>query len=185
LAAQNAVRLFANQEAVGLAHRGLALLATLSDSPERDRQELALQLTLGPPLIASKGNAAPEIETTYLRAHELCQKVGDASQHFSASWGLWFSSCQQGVQKSQNLAEQLLTLAGQARDPGLLLEAYHALGPSYLWGGDLATALAHLEQGIALYDPLQPPIPGSGTPSPRNRGRAILRVGGVCAEQPG
>ena len=27
---------------------------------------------------------------------------------------------------------------------------------------------------------LQPPIPGSGTPSPRNRRRAILRAGRVC-----
>jgi hypothetical protein len=27
---------------------------------------------------------------------------------------------------------------------------------------------------------LQPPTPGSGAPSPRNRGRAILRAGGVC-----
>jgi predicted ATPase len=155
LASQNAVRLFANREAVGLAHRGLALLATLPAGPERDRQEVALQLTLGPPLIATKGNAAPEIERTYLRAHELCQKVGDVAQLFSALWGLWFSSCQQGVGKSQELAEQLLTLAGRARDPGPLLEAYHALGPSYLWGGELATALAHLERGIALYDPLQ------------------------------
>jgi predicted ATPase len=155
LASQNAARLFANREAVGLARRGLALLATLPDSPERDRQELALQLTLGPPLIATKGNAAPEIERTYLRAHELCQKVGEVPQLFSALWGLWFSSCQQGVGKSQGLAEQLLTLAGRAQGPGPLLEAYHALGPSYLWGGELSTALAHLEQGIALYDPLQ------------------------------
>jgi tetratricopeptide (TPR) repeat protein len=153
LAAQHAVRLFANQEAVGLARRGLALLATLPDSPERDRQELALQLTLGPPLIVTKGTAAPEIERTYRRAHELCEKVGEASQLFSALWGLWYSELD--IRKTQDLAEQLLTLAGQAQDPGLLLEAYHALGPSYLWAGELATTLAHLEQGIARYDPRQ------------------------------
>src|SRR5262245_37085320 len=132
LAAQHAVRLFAYREAVGLARRGLALVATLPESPERDRQELALQLTVGPPLIVTKsgwGTAAPEIESTYLRAYELCRKVGEASQLFSALWGLWM--CQLDIPKAQNLAEQLLTLAGQARDPGLLLEAYHALGPSY------------------------------------------------------
>jgi predicted ATPase len=153
LAAQHAVRLFAHQEAVGLARRGLALLASLPESPERDRQELALQLTLGPPLIVIKGTAAPEIERTYQRAHELSQKVGDASQQFSALWGLWYS--QLDPRKEQERAEQLLTLAERAQDPGLLLEAYHALGPSYLWGGEYATALAHFEQGIARYDPRQ------------------------------
>src|SRR4051812_8787074 len=29
---------------------------------------------------------------------------------------------------------------------------------------------------------LQPPIPGSGTPSPRNRGRAMLGAGGACLD---
>jgi tetratricopeptide (TPR) repeat protein len=153
LAAQHAVSLFANREAVGLAQRGLALLATLPESPERDRQELALQLTLGPPLSVTKGRGAPEIERAYLRAHELCQNVGEASQLFSALWGLWY--CEHNPRPTQNLAERLLTLARRAQDPGLLLEAYHALGPSYILGGEWATALAHLEQGIALYDPRQ------------------------------
>ncbi|HZU35480.1 MAG TPA: protein kinase, partial [Gemmataceae bacterium] len=150
LAAQNAVRLFANQEAVALARRGLGLLATLPDGPERARQELALQITLGPPLIATKGWPGPEVERTYKRAHELCQQVGETAQLFSALWGLWY--CELDKRKAQDLAEQLLTLAERAQDPGLLLEARHALGPSYLWGGEWATALTHLDQGIALYD---------------------------------
>jgi predicted ATPase len=153
LAAKHAVSLFANREAVGLAQRGLVLLATLPEGPDRDRQELALQLTLGPPLIVIKGTAAPEIEQTYQRAYELCQKVGEASQRFSALWGLWYS--QLDIRKTQDLGEQLLTLAGRAQDQGLLLEAYHALGPSYLWAGELTTALAHFERGISLYDPRQ------------------------------
>jgi predicted ATPase len=153
LAAQNAVRLFANQEAVGLARRGLALLANLPDSPERARQELALQLALGPPLIATKGCSAPEIERTYARASELCGQVGETAPLYSALWGRWYSELDK--RKARDLAEQLLTLADRAQDRGLLLEARHALGPSYLWGGEWATALAHLEQGIALYDPQQ------------------------------
>jgi predicted ATPase len=152
LAAQNAGRLFAHHEAVGLARRGLALLPNLPASPERDRQELALELTLGPPLIIINDGEA-EIGRTYLRAHELCQKVGDASQLFSALWGLWF--CEQDPRKEQDLAEQLGTLAGRTQDPVLRLEAHHALGPSILRRGDLGTGLAHLEQGIALYDPRQ------------------------------
>src|SRR5205807_2309351 len=76
-AAQNAVRVCANREAVVLARRGLELLGTLPDTPERARKELALQITLGPPLMATKGWPAPEVERTYSRAHELCRQVGE------------------------------------------------------------------------------------------------------------
>ena len=76
LAAQNAARIFANQEAVVLARRGLELLETLPDTPERARKELALQITLGPALMATKGWTAPEVERTYTRAHELCRAGG-------------------------------------------------------------------------------------------------------------
>jgi serine/threonine protein kinase len=61
LAAQNAVRLFANHEAVVLARRGLQLLETLADTPERAQRELTLQITLGPALMATKGWGAAEV----------------------------------------------------------------------------------------------------------------------------
>src|SRR5206468_1314159 len=37
----------------------------------------------------------------------------------------------------------------------LLLQAHHALGPTYLMTGDPVSGQAHLEQGIALFDPQQ------------------------------
>jgi predicted ATPase len=155
LAAQNAVRLFANQEAVALARRGLGLLEALPDTPERARKELALQITLGSPLIATQGWAAPEVQNTYTRAHELCRQVGETPQLFPALWGLWFFHLRSEIQLARQLGEQLLSLAQRAQDPGLLLQAHHALGPTLEHIGDWASAQAHLEQGIALYDPQQ------------------------------
>ena len=58
LAAENAIRRFAYQEAVRLSRRGLELLERLPDTAERAEQELCLQLTLGMPLIATEGYAA-------------------------------------------------------------------------------------------------------------------------------
>src|SRR5262249_6819171 len=88
VAAQNAVRLFANQEAVASARRGLELLETFPETPKRARQELSLQIPLGPPLIATKGWTAPEVERTYARAQALCGQVGETRQLFLALWGL-------------------------------------------------------------------------------------------------
>ena len=73
VAARNAARVFANQEAVVLARRGIELLASLPDTPERARKELALQITLGPALFATKDWTAPDVETAYTRAHVLCR----------------------------------------------------------------------------------------------------------------
>ena len=52
----------AHQEAIGHLSRGLALLKTLPDTPGRIQQELLLQATLGPVLMAAKGYSAPETE---------------------------------------------------------------------------------------------------------------------------
>ena len=156
LAAQNAVRVFANQEAVVLARRGLELLGTLPDTPERARKELALQITLGPALMATKGWSAPEVERTYMRAHELCRQVGETPDLFPVLWGLWlFHNTRGEIPTARSLGEQLLSLAQRSQDPALLLQAHHALAPTYVSAGDWASARMHLEQSIALYDPQQ------------------------------
>ena len=59
------------------------------------------------------------------------------------------------LQTAQELGEQLLGLAQTPTDPALLLGAHPALGAPCLCVGDCAVARAHLEQGMALYDPQQ------------------------------
>jgi predicted ATPase len=58
-------------------------------------------------------------------------------------------------QTVRELGEQFLTLAQSVQDPVLLLEAHRALGNTAFWLGEVASAQAHLEQSIALYDPQQ------------------------------
>jgi hypothetical protein len=62
LAAQNAVHVFAYQEAAVLSSRGLDLLPSLPDELERNRLELNLQTTLSIALMVTKGSQAPEVE---------------------------------------------------------------------------------------------------------------------------
>jgi len=155
-AAENALRRSAHREAINHLIKGLELLKALPDIPERIQQELTLQVTLGAALMATKGYAAPEVEEAYTRARELCQQVGETPQLFTALWGLWVFYCVRGeLQTARELGEQLLSLAQSAQDPALFLEAYVALGLTLFCLGELAPALAHLEQGIALYDPQQ------------------------------
>src|SRR4029434_4701379 len=69
-------------EAVAHLTRGLEVLKSLSDTPERTQQELLLQTTLAPGLMATKGYGAPEVEVVYNRALELCRQVGETPQLF-------------------------------------------------------------------------------------------------------
>src|SRR4029453_15363985 len=87
-AGKNAIRRSAHVEAISLLIKGLELLKTLSDTPERAQQELTLQNILGVPLRTIKGYADPEVERTYKRALELCQQVGETQQLFSVLLGL-------------------------------------------------------------------------------------------------
>ena len=87
-AGQRAGERSANQEAISQLTTALALLRTLPPTPARAQQELLVQTTLGPALMALKGQAAPEVEHAYARARELCQQLGEPPQLFPVLLGL-------------------------------------------------------------------------------------------------
>jgi predicted ATPase len=76
-AGRRAAERSANLEAIRHLTNALDLIARLPERRERDRQELALQIALGTPLIAVHGYAAPETGRAYDRARALCERLGD------------------------------------------------------------------------------------------------------------
>jgi len=132
----------------------LEVLKALAASPERAEQELRLLIALGASLAAAKGYSAPELQTAYTRARELCAELGETPWLFPVIWGLWvFSFVRGDFGTARQLSEQLLSLAQSTQDPDLLLEAYPTSGALLLRIGELTTARRHLEQGLALYNP--------------------------------
>jgi class 3 adenylate cyclase/DNA-binding winged helix-turn-helix (wHTH) protein/predicted ATPase len=155
-AGQRAIKRSAHVEAIGHVTKGLEVLKTLPDTPERTQQELLLHMTLGSPLIATKGYAAQEVEHVYTRARALCQQVGDTQQLFSVLWGLRrFYNLRGELQTARDLGEQLLSLAQSIQDVSLRGMAHYGMGATLCLLGEFAPARAHLEQGLALYAPRQ------------------------------
>jgi predicted ATPase len=155
-AGQRALERSAYVEAISHLTKGLEVLKTLPDTPERTRQELTLQMILAPPLMAAKGLAAPEVERAYTRALVLCRQVGETPQLFSVLVGLWrFHAVRAEYQTAHELEERLLRLAQSVQDPALLLEAHRPPGQTLFCLGELVQARAHLEQALALYNPAQ------------------------------
>ena len=141
--------------------RGLELLATLPETPDRARQELDLLLALGSALIAARGSSAPEVEQTYTRARALCTQIGETPQLFATLAGLRQLYFNRGVlPPARELGEQLHRLAQRTADPMHRLQAHYALGITLFYLGDSATARTQCEQGIVGIDPAALPAQG-------------------------
>lgn len=153
-AAALAHRLAALEDAVRLLQRALELLATQPDDEPTAREELAVQLALGPMLLARRGYSAPEVGQTLRQALALCEEAGTDMERFRILWGLGrFYLVLPDLTAGMATGTELLRIAEQHGDPALLLEAHNSLGAVQFHRGDLAAARGHLEAAVARYDP--------------------------------
>jgi tetratricopeptide (TPR) repeat protein len=157
ISARSASNLFAYREAMALANRGLKLLAQAPPSPDRDRREMELQTTLGLSLIAIHGYAAPQVETVFTRARELCLQTEASPLLYPVLRGLsLFYNNLPRLDTAREIGEQLLQLTGEQHgpaDPGIALEALFSLGSTLFFMGEFESSLAHAERAIALDRP--------------------------------
>ncbi len=153
LAGERALRLFAYQEAVAYLTRALALLATLPHSPERDEQELALQLALGVAWIGAVGNQSPQLVKGYNRARELCLQTGNKRQLCRVLGELAVADYVRAEhQRARELLQEALSLAQEEGDLLLAAMDHCYLGDVSFALGEYDTARIHLRQMISFYD---------------------------------
>jgi predicted ATPase len=152
-AAENALRRSAYDAAITHIRQGLHLLGSLPDTPGRVQRELSFLTTLGLALVATKGQADGEVESTLVRARELCDRLSDPSHRFEILGGLFsFYVVRSQLHAARDVAEQLVALAERQRDASSRLVAHWALGQTLLFQGALVPARAQLEHAMALYE---------------------------------
>lgn len=153
-AADKSIRRFAYREAVALAQHGLKLLERVPDTTERAQQELTLQLTLGVPLIATKGYAVPDVGNVYLRARELCRLLEGTPDISEALWGLWtFYIVKADLNTALDIARELLELSERLPNPAVTMRGHLAMEVTFVYLADFAQALEHFEKALLVYDP--------------------------------
>ena len=160
----------ANIEAVAHLSRGIAGLKRLPETAERNRQELALQLALGPALMSTRGFVAPQTIGAYQRARALAEGLGDDRARFAAIWGLWLSQ-QESVTQREILTHELFRVAERLGDADLRLQAHHCAWATVTMAGKLTESREQIRQGVELYD------------RDRHHGHALIYGGhdpGVC-----
>lgn len=153
-AAQAAARLFAHDETVRLARRGLALLESEPESPQKAAAELGLQMTYGLSLKTSRGYAVPEVGVAYARARALCRQVGDAARVIPVLIGMSAHHIVAGeIETSRDVALEMLDVFNRIGDPNLQMIGQWSLGTALFHLGELEVSHEHLRKGLEAYDP--------------------------------
>jgi class 3 adenylate cyclase/predicted ATPase len=154
-AGQRSAARSAMAEAVAQLHKGLDQLALLPDTPERQGLELEFWSGLGAVLQAVKGQAAPETGHAYARARELWEQLGSPSEFLHIPYGQSLHHVFRGeLDLAQCLDEDLLRLSRQRNDFTGLVLGHISSGQTLLFAGWFASSRSHLEEALALYDPI-------------------------------
>lgn len=152
-AADNARRRSAYKEARRHYERALALVERIADVRDRAERELLLRIGLGSVVVATQGWAAPDVEGNYRRAQALCEELGETPRLFPALWGLWLFYWGRGsLAAAQDASDRLVTLASQANDHALRLQAHHAAWATAFSRGEFEAAERHARVGLDTYD---------------------------------
>jgi predicted ATPase len=152
-AGEIAVRRSANIEAIAHFSKALESLQTQPDSRARAEQELALQMALAVPLIATKGWSAIEVERAYSRAQALCEGLGKLNELFPILRGLWNICLARGqLQKALDLSDRI---SARAEEPLQHALSHRARGSTLFFLGRFAEALVETDQAIAIDDALK------------------------------
>jgi predicted ATPase len=167
IAARNARRLFANQEAVDTATRGLHMLESLQAGTDRDRRELELRLTLCVPLMMLRGYSSRESTDNLLRLQELSAAVGATEALFEVRLLFFQVSVTAGhCKKAHELAGELMALARAAGDHTKIMYSYFAMVVVNTHMGRLRNALTLAEEALARpQEPTAPPYLGLYEPA--------------------
>jgi predicted ATPase/class 3 adenylate cyclase len=155
-AGERAAQRSANLEAIRHLSRGLEVLQTLPDSPERDRQELAYQIALGTPLIAVHGYSAPQTGAAYNRARVLCERLGEAEPLVATLSGEFVYYFVRGdYPMMQRLSDEARQVSERLPNPVVRLASHRLAGITAMHFGAFSKARSEFESILRLYDARQ------------------------------
>lgn len=153
LAGQRAAGRSAEREAVSLLRRGLTALDTLPESDERDRQELAFQMALGMPLVATERYGTDVVGSVFERARILSRRLGDAQSQLIATYGAFVNNIARGDHRAAaQISEQATDQFASEDNPTCRLILHRMAGFTAFQAGMFREARRKMEAVLALYD---------------------------------
>jgi tetratricopeptide (TPR) repeat protein len=155
-AAEKAGEVFAYQESILLARRGLHMIRLLDKTPDRVHRELLLRFALGHGLAPTKGFGDAELQKNYRIARQLAQDVDIGPKISTVLTGLLgFFVARMELDTARELANQLMELAQKSGDALVWARAHHGLGVIAYFADELQSSIEHFERSLSYYDPAQ------------------------------
>jgi DNA-binding winged helix-turn-helix (wHTH) protein/predicted ATPase len=150
-------------EAVEQFKHALNQIATLPPTPALRQEQIRLQVALITPLLHLRGYAAPEPKAAAERARlliEQAESLGEPPEDPLLLFSVLYTFCASTYvafdgDADRKLAAQFLALAEKDGATILLGVGHRLVGSSLLHTGDIAQGLAHYNQAIAFYDPIE------------------------------
>jgi predicted ATPase/class 3 adenylate cyclase len=128
----------------------LNVLSSSPATPERVAQEVTLRISLARALMAIKGYT-PEVEQAHTRALELLEGR-ELPQLFPVLRSLAsFYNFRAEHDKGVQVGREILRLAEQQNDTGMLVDGHLVLGANLAFLNDLHAGLAHLDKAIGYF----------------------------------
>ncbi len=153
-AAERAMAASANAEAIAHLTRGLELIGSLPETPERISREIDFRLALGAPLVAIRGWGSVDAQAAYTRAKELCAGAGETPELFRSLVGLCtYYRVRPDLETASALSRELSSLAAKLGSDEFRLLAEYAACVTCCWSGRYARVPSHAAQVRVLYDP--------------------------------
>ena len=142
-AANVAAGTFGHADAIRLGKEALALIRSLPDGRDRDRQELAVLEAMAAPLNARYGYSSPDLQRAIERSVDLAESLGRRDSLLTALVALWTSRFVQGrITEGYEASARALALVMLLPSPAG--PAHFAVGGSALSFGRPAEGLLHL-----------------------------------------
>jgi DNA-binding SARP family transcriptional activator len=147
---------YAHDEAMAVACRGLSLLQELPSSARRDRWELDLQLVLAPTYRVTRGWAAPELGSVLDRALALCDRVGTPAQRAQILYGMQSRYIVEGrLEKSALTTDEMVRVFRETDGPEPPRSAFAMLSGVRLQMGRFQEACDSFDGLVREADPSQ------------------------------
>ena len=179
-AAERATGRFALAEMVNHLRNGLRQVTCLPESPERNRRELALQLTLGQALIDFEGGHSEPVRETFERARELCFALDEMKLLPRVYDGLVanYHYIRANPEKISQYTDEIIGVHRRTGDPRALLVITRVGCLANFLLGRFAVARQHMQSLLDMYDAGRDgPLAGMTTRDPK---AAMTTFLGVC-----
>ncbi|HMF20778.1 MAG TPA: adenylate/guanylate cyclase domain-containing protein [Pseudolabrys sp.] len=152
-AGKKAAQRSAHIEAIAHLRRGLELVRSMAAGSASDRTELDFLFAMGPCMIATQGPASSDAVATFVRARELCEKLGDAPEFMQVLFWLTTASVMRGeLPRARDTIIPLLERAEARSDRPAVINATRGKAMILMFMGQIVEAGRVIESAFEIFN---------------------------------